>query len=288
GGTGKTPLLKAMAEWCEARGHSACVVTRGYGADEVSLYRRWLGSDRALIAPERQEGLVRAARAGLDVALMDDGFQHRRASRSLDLLLVSADAPHPPRLLPWGPYREPLRSAGRADLVLVTHRPGGAEPAPWLARMTQEVADVPVLPLALGPLGWRPMSNDRGEHEGDGEGGGAAGNPWSAAVPDGSVLAVASTADPSGFLRLVRATRPDLDVELAPYPNHFEYGPEEARDLVRRAGQRSILTTEKDAVKLDSFEALRERAWVVGFGVAEPLPSALTTRLERVLEGTLP
>lgn len=283
GGTGKTPVVRALAKWYEARDHRAGVVTRGYGADEVSMYRRWLGAERVVVASQRREGLVRAAGAGWTVALLDDGFQHRRASRSLDVLLVSADAPHPVRLLPSGPYREPLRSAGRADLILVTHRPGGEAPDRWRNLMEKAAPAVPVLPLALGGLGWRRLGDPRTlQDRGGGADEGAADGRGEIA---GSVLAVASTADPAGFRRMIRATRPDLEVELAPFPDHHGYRADEVVELARRAGERPILTTEKDGVKLASFQPLRDRTWVVGFGVVGPLPDELTSRLQRVVEG---
>ena len=95
---------------------------------------------------------------------------------------------------------------------------------------------------------------------------------------------MASIADPLGFERLLRGICPDLEVELAPFPDHFEYNPTDAEKLARRAGSRPIVTTEKDAEKLDGFEALRDRTWVVAFGVDAPLPDALTERLGGIFE----
>jgi len=274
GGTGKTPVLRALWDRIEAAHRRCCVVTRGYGADEVALYRVWFGGDRVFTTPDRVEGLTKAAASGFDVALVDDGFQHRRAPRSLDLLLVASDAPFPPRLLPSGPYREPLTAARRADLILVTHRVGGADPERWQARMKATAPEVPVESLGLGATGWQDLD-------------GVAASPETRHRLDADrVLAVASTADPAGFGRSLATLYPALDVELVPFPDHFQYRARDVATLLAKAGDRPIATTEKDAVKMADFPDLRGRVRVLGFGVVGGLPEALTHRLDGVIHGS--
>ena len=73
--------------------------------------------------PDRLVAIDRAANAGADVAVLDDAFQHRKVARVGDVVLVSADTPElPARLLPAGPYREPVGSLRRASLVIVTRK----------------------------------------------------------------------------------------------------------------------------------------------------------------------
>ncbi len=273
GGTGKTPVLHALWAWFESGDRRCCVVTRGYGADEVALYRRWFGRDRVFIAPARGDGLARAAASGFDVALIDDGFQHRRAPRSLDLLLVASDAPHPPRLLPSGPYREPLSAARRADLILVTHRAGGDTPDRWRSRMEASAPGVPVASLGLGATGWQGLD-------------GLAESPGAWTGDGNRVLAVASTADPAGFVRSLAAAWPGVDVELVPFPDHHHYGVRDVAGLLERAGNSPIATTEKDAAKLAAFPDLRGRVRVLGFGVVGGLPEVLTKHLEAMAPGS--
>lgn len=146
GGAGKTPVVMFLAQWAQACGRRVAVLTRGYGrrgqavrrfsgaalppcdevGDEPRLIARrcpsvevWVGADRVALALE-------ARAAGATFAVLDDGFQHRRLHRELDLLVEPADpAEH---LLPWGPLREPRSGAGRAQVLWsAQRRPGGVE-----------------------------------------------------------------------------------------------------------------------------------------------------------------
>ena len=76
-----------------------------------------------IAAADRVRGIREAIAQGVDVIVLDDAFQHRRARRDADVLLVNADAwTGKPRLLPAGPWREPLRAARRATLTMVTRK----------------------------------------------------------------------------------------------------------------------------------------------------------------------
>src|SRR5690606_36552432 len=90
--------------------------------------------------PDRQHGAAHARARGCDVVVYDDAFQHRRAARLVDLVLVNADRwPEVPRMLPAGPWREPLTSLARATLVVVT-------------RKTSDAARAAAVAARLGPL----------------------------------------------------------------------------------------------------------------------------------------
>lgn len=138
GGTGKTPFVLALAREFERRGLRPAVVARGYGArvgelnDEgAELAARWPDliqeQDKDRVAAAR-----RAVRRGAQAIVLDDGFQHRRCARDLDLVLVDATNPWGLRatraLLPRGLLREPLGALGRADLLVLT-RVDQVEPA---------------------------------------------------------------------------------------------------------------------------------------------------------------
>src|SRR5205085_4225613 len=146
GGTGKTPLVEWAARALAGEGRRACVLTRGYGrADER---RRVVASDgRSVLADARECGdeprllaekllgaasvvcdrdRVAAARwarehLGADAFVLDDGFQHLRIARDLDIVTLDATAPWGGgRLLPRGRLREPPSSLARADCVVIT------------------------------------------------------------------------------------------------------------------------------------------------------------------------
>lgn len=122
GGAGKTPFAAWLARRLADGGRRPAVVLRGYGADEVSLHREWNPSIPVFAASRRIDGARRAAEAGAEVVVLDDGFQHRRLARDVDIVLIDATRP-PDRdaLLPAGFLREPPSALARADAVVITH-----------------------------------------------------------------------------------------------------------------------------------------------------------------------
>lgn len=133
GGTGKTPLVRWIVERLRDAGHRPAVLLRGYGSrdpqrsDEAQLYRERLTDVPVLADPDR----VRSLQSHLledpatNCAVLDDGFQHRRLHRDLDLVLVDATVPiESMRMLPAGHLREPLESLRRAHGVIITRSHG--------------------------------------------------------------------------------------------------------------------------------------------------------------------
>ncbi|MEX0935500.1 MAG: tetraacyldisaccharide 4'-kinase [Gemmatimonadota bacterium] len=243
GGTGKTPVSAWLVRELADRGHRPALVTRGYGEDEVKLHRRWNPDVPVVRARDRLSGVDESARDGRDLAVLDDGFQHRALRRALDIVLLSPAHPLPPRLLPRGPFREPLRALRRADRILVTAK-GGSEMKDALRlvdslRRTPGLPRVDLLPLEFGP--WETL------------------DAHPASAPDGPPLIVSSIAQPAGFVRAVRS-RTDRAAAAWIFADHHDYTREEVTRIAARAGQSGeggwIATTEKDAVKLAAFREL--------------------------------
>ncbi len=128
GGTGKTPVVCFLAKWFRSRDVRVAIVSRGYGRGQadsndeaLELYAR-LPDVPHVQDPDR----VAAARIAVEeleaqVILMDDGFQHRRLHRDLNIVLIDATVPFGYGfLLPRGLLREPLSSLKRADLVILS------------------------------------------------------------------------------------------------------------------------------------------------------------------------
>jgi tetraacyldisaccharide 4'-kinase len=150
GGTGKTPLVACLARWLLAEGSRPAIVSRGYGGragrgplvvsigsgplcppeacgDEPFLLARALDGVAVVVGSDRWAAARCAATRGANVVLLDDGFQHRRLARELDVVLLDAAAPlGSGRLLPAGPLREPPSALARADVVIATRTPRGA------------------------------------------------------------------------------------------------------------------------------------------------------------------
>src|SRR5687768_14121405 len=109
GGTGKTPFTRWLTERLLERGQKPAILHRGYGSDEPALHRLWHPEVPVMVGGNRVESVRQAVLAGATLVVVDDGLQHLRLARDLDLVLVSADNWHlPRRLLPAGNWREPL------------------------------------------------------------------------------------------------------------------------------------------------------------------------------------
>ena len=137
GGTGKSPMVQRVVSLLQREGWHPAIAMRGYGAprgdrassDEASAHARALRHVPIVAQPDRAAGLIQlfATEAGqaVDCIVLDDGFQHRKIARQLDLVLLDAtrDA-FADRLLPAGWLREPVESLARASAVILTHAEG--------------------------------------------------------------------------------------------------------------------------------------------------------------------
>jgi tetraacyldisaccharide 4'-kinase len=255
GGSGKTPVVAALARLLIEKGERPAILSRGYGrrrredgvlvvsspervlepaersGDEPQMLARALPGVPVLVSPNRHlAGTLAERRFGCTVHLLDDGFQHVQLRRDIDLLLMTkGDLDE--HVLPSGRLREPLVAARSADAVLVTGTEDDA----------QEVAATVGIDVAFRvvPQFGQPRAIDA-------NGGGAA------ALPGRRAVAVAGIARPERFFAAARAEGWELLREI-PYRDHFWFG---ARDVERiaaaavGAGADVILTTEKDAMRL--------------------------------------
>ncbi len=132
GGTGKTPMVAWIVRHLAESGRKPAIVMRGYRAvktapgsepksDEAELLAELTGVP-VIVEPDRVAGARRAAKGGADVVVLDDGFQHRRLRRQLDIVLIDAVEPlgfgH---CLPRGLLREPPAALADADVIIITH-----------------------------------------------------------------------------------------------------------------------------------------------------------------------
>jgi len=145
GGTGKTPFTIRLVQHLLQAGRRPAILTRGYGAadpdraDEVQLLRRLLpdvpvyaGADRVMLAQ-------RACGDGANVLILDDGFQHQRLRRNLDIVLIDATCPWGGGLpLPAGLLREFRSAIRRAHVVALTHTPPDPD-TPMIAALSAEL-----------------------------------------------------------------------------------------------------------------------------------------------------
>jgi tetraacyldisaccharide 4'-kinase len=235
GGTGKTPIVRWMANELHARGVTTCVLVGAAGSDEADLHRRWNPAIPVIVDRDRAASAERARMMGASAVLLDDGFQHTEIRRDLDVVVMSADDPFPGHVLPRGPYRERPSAVERADAVLITRRAAKAESAFALARTVERTWPgrmAGVLALVAGDL-------VRWDDE-------------LAETPTGDVVAACAIARPEVFADKVRDVT-GRAVELVAFPDHHPFDRRDAVRLRRAAGSRTVIVTEKDAVKLSSW-----------------------------------
>ena len=244
GGTGKTPVAAWIAAELQSRGLRPALVLRGYGDDEPLVHTRLNPRVPVVVAADRVTGVARArADHHATVAVLDDAFQHRRARREADVVLLSADrwTGRRPHLLPAGPWREPLRALRRASLVVVTRK--AATPARAEEALRAALAAAPGVPSAVVHLA--PGDLQRVTPGGD-----ATSLPLDA-LAGARVLAVSAVGDAAAFHAQLVAAGAVLDPPPAAYPDHHPFSSADAERLARD-GERAqlVVCTLKDAVKL--------------------------------------
>ncbi len=257
GGSGKTPIVRALLARLRAAGLDAHGLARGYGGRERGPLRvdpqrhtaAEVGDEPLMlsveapiwIARDRAAGARAAAAAGAEVLVLDDAHQNPALRKTLSLVVVDGETRDQAwpfgdgRVFPAGPMREPLNvGLARADAVIVL-----------LA------ADAPALDPELAALfGATPLLTARLEPAGP--------------APPGPQLGFAGVAKPWKVARSLAAAGVDL-VDFAPFPDHAAFSEGDLRGLSDRAALfgAGLLTTEKDWVRLTPLWRARVAAWPV-------------------------
>ncbi len=247
GGTGKTPVVRWLADALRRMGHRPAVLMRGYapnsqhGSDEQRLLSRLLDDPShplipVITEPDRVAGAKLAARSDerVDVLVLDDGFQHRRLHRDFDLVLIDASNPFGGgHLLPRGMLREPLRGLRRAFAILLTHVE--AVSSDDLSTIEHDLRK---------HNSWAPLYTCR--HV-----------PGIVNPPDATVFAFCGIGNPESFIAELKR-RGSLLLGSQYFADHHAYTARDLAALDQRAqmfGADVMLTTEKDWVKIESLVA---------------------------------
>jgi tetraacyldisaccharide 4'-kinase len=249
GGTGKTPLVAWVARRLVAAGRRPAIVSRGYGArpgersDEAAELNLVIPEARHVADRDRAAGCRTAIAAGCDAAVLDDGFQHRRLHRDLDIVAVDATDPFGcGRLFPRGLLREPPAAFGRADVVVLT-RASTLDAAGRLAiRRAVEAARSRRLDGAWMEAEHRPVAVRYAD---------GSSRPLEA-LRGRAVVAFAGIGNPAAFRGTLSSLAADV-VEFVPFPDHHAYTVHDFERLATRAtrhGDALLVTTLKDLVKV--------------------------------------
>jgi tetraacyldisaccharide 4'-kinase len=258
GGTGKSPVVAAIARWLVEHGERPSILSRGYGrpdspdgvvvvsdregvlagfaqsGDEPLMLARQVPGAAVCVSPDRYlAGSVAERTLGCTIHILDDGFQHVQLARDLDVLVTTLGEIPNGRVVPAGRLREPIDMASRADVLVVSGATAGAASAEAWA-----------LGISLSCGAQRTLAAPV-----------AVGNRESGT---GSVVAVAGIAHPDRFFAMLREAGYDV-LETITFPDHYRYT---SGDLIRiqnrasEVGASGVLTTEKDAVRLEAMPFL--------------------------------
>ncbi len=274
GGTGKTPLVEAIAILLRDKGYRVGVLSRGYGGkrresiivvsdgkrclaspdvagDEPVLLAEHLPGVPVLVGKDRyMAGVLAAERFGVEVAVLDDGFQHLQLARDLDILVLDAARPFGNgRLFPRGDLRERPSALTRADAVVLTH---------WESSIAISTSVLP-LPHPIPPL-------FRSQHEAldlhvlqDGQ------TLPLASLKGRRVLAFCGIGTPESFQRILNSVGAAV-VGFIPFPDHHPYTRRELEGLGHAAQAHNaevMVTTEKDGIWLRRLLPLAWPVWAL-------------------------
>jgi tetraacyldisaccharide 4'-kinase len=288
GGTGKTPMAAYLARWFMARGKRVAIISRGYGGslegeirvvadgraillspgeagDEPYLFAASMPGVMVVIGADRyRAGCHAREQLEPDIFILDDGFQHLRLRRDLNILLLDCGRPFGNgRTLPAGTLREPVSAVERADLIIFTRctgdQPVPATGKPWCNASHRLTGVIP--PAGGEPQAFRSLERLKG-------------------------LAFAGIADPAAFFSsLEREGGLHLAATRA-FCDHCRYGEGEIAALLKlkedcRADY--LITTGKDAVKLAPYRERLGTVYVAGLELEFEDPGPLTAELEKLL-----
>jgi tetraacyldisaccharide 4'-kinase len=247
GGTGKTPCVEYVAAFYRGLDLRVAILSRGYGGsdgrnDEALLLEENLpdvphlqGADRVALARSAIEELES------EILVLDDGFQHRRLGRDLDVVLLDATAPWGyGGLLPRGLLREPASSLKRAGVVVLTRcdQVGDAERASLRERVRRLAPAAPVAEATHRPEG---LVNGERTEEG------------LTALRGRPLAAFCGVGNPESFRRTLTDLGGDVRA-FRVYPDHHAYTRADVADLHAWGKSLSddavLVTTQKDLVKL--------------------------------------
>lgn len=238
GGTGKTPIAAWIARGLQVRGAHPAVLLRGYGGDETLVHKALNPTIPVVVGADRVAAVAIAASQGADIAVLDDAFQHRRVQRLADLVLISADRwTTDARLLPAGPWREPLKAVRRATLVIVTRKAASDRAVEVVHERLSRVAPaIPRVSVRLEP-DELVRANDPSDTK-----------PLDA-IAGAAVHAILSIADPAAFI--AQLEQRGARVEPCVFPDHHPFSAVEVAKIADTYHASDwVVCTLKDAVKL--------------------------------------
>ena len=280
GGTGKTPTTIAIANFLEKSGYSVGIVSRGHGrenisnnfllenqswrecGDEVVLLKNNTSSNtRIFVSLNKVYAAKQLSKMGCNIVLLDDGFQHRKIDRDVDVVLLGPENQNKrcQLIYPYGLLREPLCYLKRADITINTKNN--------LIKDTGLKSDHTLdLKIKEEVLSSSSIKNIHGLANKSG------------------IVSVCSIGDPESFSKTLEVININVDKKLV-FPDHWPFSLHDVEEINRlsiKEGLKHIVCTEKDFVKLIEFKQHLKvdiNAIVMNHQLSEEIERDILTRL---------
>jgi tetraacyldisaccharide 4'-kinase len=269
GGTGKTPVVAALAERLIEAGHRPAILSRGYArtdaidgvvvvsdgtairasvelsGDEPLMLARQVPKAIICVSPDRHlAGTLAEQRLGCTVHILDDGFQYLELARNLDVLVTTMGEIPNGRVIPAGRLREPIDAAARAHFLVVSDATAGAASAEaWTLGISQSCGSLRILsePVSIRLAAFAKASAPK---KGD-----------TTLAGDERVLAVGGIANPQRFFEALKSVGWNV-VDTIAFPDHHRYTAKDIAAIeakLQSSGADVVFTTDKDAVRLEGL-----------------------------------
>ena len=264
GGTGKTPLVGLIAGILAESGEKVCILTRGYGrenpkkrvlvsdgenllvdasagGDEPVELASKLNGKAIIVADADRVAAAKWARENFDISafILDDGFQHRRAKRGLDIVCIDATSPcGNGRLLPAGTLRESFRALSRADAIVITRANLVNDVGEIEKRLRNRNTSAPIFRASTKIESFVPLEGVSRKQ-----------------VPS-RLFAFCGIGNPDSFFAALKSAGFE-PVGSKAFPDHHRFTQTDVLELEKRAvldSAEALVTTAKDAVKLERLK----------------------------------
>ena len=242
GGTGKTPFTIMLAERLASKNKKPAILIRGYGEDEWIMTQERLEKTgvKVFVGRDRIKFAKEALLGGAGTIILDDGFQHRRLKRDLDIVLIDSTNPFGNgSLFPRGILREPLGNLKRADVIVLTKADKGRAGVSALKDKIRKIVPGKSIMEAIHKP--RNLCDIK------------MGNPAGISSLSGKAVCIVSAiCDPFYFRHTIEEIGSKVALEFI-FPDHYPYKKDDLTRIFSECGKKkidTIITTEKDAVKL--------------------------------------
>ncbi|MEW6170939.1 MAG: tetraacyldisaccharide 4'-kinase [Candidatus Omnitrophota bacterium] len=248
GGTGKTPFLIELSNYLKNEGHKIAILTRGYKSyknigDETALLKNNLKDVLVISGKNRlKNALIALKEYSIDTIILDDGFQHYKIARDLDIVLLDSTNPFGNKnLIPRGILREPISSLKRAHIFLLTKVDLVNQVMELEKKLTKINPKAMILESRHAPIQIYDLkTNDTLNLD---------------ILKNKNICSLSAVASPESFTKTLENLKAKIILDFS-FLDHHEYSLKEIENIIKECRNKNIdtiVTTQKDAIKLKDF-----------------------------------